>query len=734
MKKSRYCKFLSLFLCLLLTFGMPIKLTAASDLVIPESSSAIVVSDAPELTEIAEDEGNVPADTDSVSAEYDDAPLPVDTESTVAEYAEVSLPEDTESLADESLSEVPFAIPEELVGAVPANPFKDVSNPAHPFYEAVCWARANGIAKGYTGKNIFGVNDPCTRGQAVCFLWRMAGMPAPQKTSNPFRDISSGDAYYKAILWAYGKGIAKGYPDGRFGRNEPCTRGQVATFLWRYYGMAEVVMTRSPFADEITAPYKKAVLWCYENGIAKGYSNRTFRDTQYCTRGQAIYMAFRSQDCPRLYMPTQGNFSAVTSSTYYSGNEIRPAFEIYLRNSLLINGTDYETKYINNSLPGTAAVIVQGTTEAWAGSIRRLFSIVLKEPSINSLTSSRNGQMEVSWSESPHASGYEIKYSNGITAKTMDVKGQTLSKTITGVTKKTHYSVSLRSYILVNGIKYYSSWSDPKTVTTRNAYWKITQYASTTGNQCMAYSITDSNGRLIMVDGGWEQDADRIRSIVQAHGNHVYAWIVTHAHPDHVGALNAILSNNRTGIKIDHIYTAKVNETRYIETHKDYDHIEAYYKFRDLTSGMTNISRLKEGDSFSAIGLNFRVLHAWDQNVDALKTNLCNSGSLMFMMSGEQERMLFCADTEKDVQEDILSRHKDELSATYVQTAHHGNWGLTKDFYGYVHAKVAFFDSPTYITSDRTGKYDAPALIQYMKSQGTRVYLLAAAPQTITMY
>ena len=719
MKKSCYCNFLSVSICLLLTFCIPITIPAATDAVIPESFFDVVVTDAPELPETAEVEGYVPEDAESVPAEYTDVPMP----------------EDTEPLAEESISEVPFIIPdEELVGAVHAKPFKDVSNPAHPFYEAVCWARANGIANGYTGTNIFGINDTCTRGQAICFLWRMAGKPALQKTSNPFKDISSNDAYYTAILWAYDNGIAKGYPNGRFGRNEPCTRGQAATFLWRYYGMSEVIITKSPFVDTITAPYKKAVLWCYENGIAKGYSNRTFRDTQYCTRGQAVYMFYGSQDCPRLYMPTQGNFSAGTSSTYYSGSECCPAFEIYLRNSLLINGTDYVAKYINNSLPGTAAIIIEGTTDAWTGSIRRLFSIVLKGPSIKTLSSSRNGQLEVSWSESPHASGYEIKYSNGIVSKTMDVEGQTLRKIITGVSKKTRYSVAVRSYILMDGIRYYSAWSASKNITTRNVYWKVTQYASATGNQCMAYSITDSNGRLVMVDGGWEQDADRIRSVVQANGNHVYAWIVTHAHPDHVGALNAILSNNRTGIRIDHIYTPHVNEARYVETHKDYDHIEAYYKFKDLTAGMTNVSRLKEGDSFSAIGLDFRVLHAWDSNVDALKTNLCNSGSLMFMMYGEQEQMLFCADTEKAVQEDVLSRHKNELSATYVQTAHHGNWGLTKEFYGYVHAKGAFFDSPTYITSDRTGKYDAPALIQYMKTQGTNVYLLADAPQTITLY
>ena len=99
----------------------------------------------------------------------------------------------------------------------------------------VYWAAAKGITKGYTGTNLFGVEDTCTRGEAAMFLWRLAGKPAPKSVSTPpFSDVPKSHVFYNAILWAYQKRIAKGYSNGKFDVDGKCTRGQIATFIWRY--------------------------------------------------------------------------------------------------------------------------------------------------------------------------------------------------------------------------------------------------------------------------------------------------------------------------------------------------------------------------------------------------------------------------------------------------------------------------------------------------------------------
>ena len=171
------------------------------------------------------------------------------------------------------------------------NLFYDVSNDAY-YYEAVKWAAASGIAQGY-GNGLFGPDDPCTRGQVVTFLWRAAGCPEPSAPSS-FSDVSQ-DAYYaKAVAWAVEAGIAHGYSSDAFGPDDVCTRGQVATLLWRAAGSPESAAS-SGFADVAEgAYYADAVAWAAENGIAHGYDNGSFGPDDGCTRSQAVTFLWRA--------------------------------------------------------------------------------------------------------------------------------------------------------------------------------------------------------------------------------------------------------------------------------------------------------------------------------------------------------------------------------------------------------------------------------------------------------
>ncbi len=174
------------------------------------------------------------------------------------------------------------------------NGFDDMTDKTHPYYTPIYWAVQRGITKGYVGTNIFGVNDGCTRSQAVMFLWRLAGKPAPKTVKrSPFYDISMDHPHYRAVLWAYQKGITKGYSDGSFGVDRTCTRGQICTFIWRYLGQPKPGLSGNPFADTITDAYRNAVLWAAGAGVTKGFSDGTFRDTATCTRGQCMTFIYR---------------------------------------------------------------------------------------------------------------------------------------------------------------------------------------------------------------------------------------------------------------------------------------------------------------------------------------------------------------------------------------------------------------------------------------------------------
>ena len=146
----------------------------------------------------------------------------------------------------------------EFVEEQAASIFADV--PADAYYaKAVEWAVKKGITNG-KANGLFGSNDPCTRGQIVTFLWRAAGSPAPKGTAKVPADVLPGSYCYDAVAWALENGITNGLADGTFGVNNTCTRGQSVTFLYRAMGTAPT--TVNGFTDVAAGDfYAEAVAW-----------------------------------------------------------------------------------------------------------------------------------------------------------------------------------------------------------------------------------------------------------------------------------------------------------------------------------------------------------------------------------------------------------------------------------------------------------------------------------------
>ena len=171
------------------------------------------------------------------------------------------------------------------------NPFTDVKEGAY-YYDAVLWAVENGITGGTTATT-FSPNASCTRAQAVTFLWRAAGSPAPKSSVNPFTDVKESAYYYEAVLWAAENGITGGTTATTFSPNATCTRAQIVTFLWRSQ-KSPAADTVNPFTDVAAdSYYANAVLWAAENGITGGTSATTFSPNNDCTRAQIVTFLFR---------------------------------------------------------------------------------------------------------------------------------------------------------------------------------------------------------------------------------------------------------------------------------------------------------------------------------------------------------------------------------------------------------------------------------------------------------
>ena len=177
-----------------------------------------------------------------------------------------------------------------FVKEVEISPFSDVSTSAY-YYEAVKWAQEKGITGGI-GNGLFGPNQPCTRAQIVTFLWRAAGSPEPKAMSS-FADVST-DAYYaKAVAWAVENGITTGTGDGKFSPDATCTRAQSVTFLFRAIG--KLVDSKAEFSDVLTdSYYANAVAWAVENGVTNGIGDGLFGPDNSCTRAQIVTFLYRA--------------------------------------------------------------------------------------------------------------------------------------------------------------------------------------------------------------------------------------------------------------------------------------------------------------------------------------------------------------------------------------------------------------------------------------------------------
>ena len=173
----------------------------------------------------------------------------------------------------------------------PENPFVDVKKDDY-YYDAVIWAVGKEIAKGVTDST-FQPNASCTRAEMVTFLYRAAGSPEPTNKVNPFTDVAEDSYYYKAVLWAVDKGIAKGTSETTFSPNDTCTRGQTVAFLYRYANSPAVSGSNS-FADvSETAYYYNATLWAMSEKVTEGTSATTFSPNDLCTRGQIVTFLYR---------------------------------------------------------------------------------------------------------------------------------------------------------------------------------------------------------------------------------------------------------------------------------------------------------------------------------------------------------------------------------------------------------------------------------------------------------
>ena len=181
-----------------------------------------------------------------------------------------------------------------FVKEVETSPFDDVSTSVY-YYEAVKWAQEKGITGGI-GNGLFGPNQPCTRAQIVTFLWRAAGSPVVNYAMN-MSDVPEGSYYAEAVRWALSEGITTGTTENTFSPDSECTRAQAVAFLFRYAASEAVTLQKlvSGFSDADSVPgyALPAMNWALAEEIVQGNGSKLMPNDS-CTRAQIVTFLFRA--------------------------------------------------------------------------------------------------------------------------------------------------------------------------------------------------------------------------------------------------------------------------------------------------------------------------------------------------------------------------------------------------------------------------------------------------------
>lgn len=169
-----------------------------------------------------------------------------------------------------------------------ASGFYDVPEASY-YFDAVCWAKNKGIITG-VNEDYFKPEGNISRADLCTILWRMGGQPEVDQF-NPFADVHAEDYYYKAVLWACAKGITAGTGQ-KFRPADPCTRAEAVTFLYRFCGAPDMGKTQIPYLDiDYNAYYFNAIRWSHAMQVT--ICGNMFRPENPCTRAQFVTMLQR---------------------------------------------------------------------------------------------------------------------------------------------------------------------------------------------------------------------------------------------------------------------------------------------------------------------------------------------------------------------------------------------------------------------------------------------------------
>lgn len=233
----------------------------------------------------------------------------------------------------------------------------------------------------------------------------------------------------------------------------------------------------------------------------------------------------------------------------------------------------------------------------------------------------------------------------------------------------------------------------------------MTMLSSQGGAQMLSSVIRSNNGSLVIVDGGWEADGGYLVEHIKANGGVVDAWLITHPHSDHAGALYDILKNRSDEIEINRIYYSFAPVSWYEEVSpKDVNMV------RNLVEELDKLPEDKLrgdiGKDYKIMVDNLRITAMNDRY--QLETDPVNNSSITYMVDTGKKKVLFLGDMSYDGGARLARESGDSLKADIVQMAHHGQNGVGKSVYQSIAPRICLWPTPQWLwDNDNGGGYNS---------------------------
>lgn len=235
----------------------------------------------------------------------------------------------------------------------------------------------------------------------------------------------------------------------------------------------------------------------------------------------------------------------------------------------------------------------------------------------------------------------------------------------------------------------------------------LTMLAPATSSQNLSCVIQTKSGSVIVVDGGLREDADHLIETIQARGGRVAAWLITHPHSDHIGALTEILNKSPIPIEIDNIYYSFLEK----DTYQRGENMGRMGDLENLLAAFNNIAPeklhtpLSKGQKIQVDEITINVMNLPFRSL----YNTFNNSSIAYRLDLNDKRILFLGDMGWDAGQNLLDKNNPaDLKADVVQMAHHGQDGVEESLYRVIRPAICLWPTPQWLWDNEVNGKPGP--------------------------